>query len=81
MSDFCFDNARNVPVIEPEYSMNEPHDVPNINTWAASVQAAVTAIRQAGYVLMIRLFPKKRLSYIISVLNKCNVANDPPARE
>jgi hypothetical protein len=39
--------------------MNEPHDVPNINTWAASVQAAVTAIRQAGYVVTIHLFPKK----------------------
>ena len=30
--------------------MNEPHDVPDINAWADSVQAAVTAIRQAGYV-------------------------------
>ena len=30
------------------YSMNEPHDVPDITAWAASVQAAVTAIRQAG---------------------------------
>ena len=29
--------------------MNEPHDVPDINLWADSVQAAVTAIRQAGY--------------------------------
>ncbi|CAD6440267.1 a4d1e733-b7c2-4844-9ae4-1dad932047d2 [Sclerotinia trifoliorum] len=28
--------------------MNEPHDMPNITTWAASVQAVVTAIRQAG---------------------------------
>jgi len=27
--------------------MNEPHDVPDINTWAKSVQAAVTAIRKA----------------------------------
>jgi hypothetical protein len=57
--------------------MNEPHDVPDINTWAASVQAAVTAIRQAGYAY----FQKKRLSYLISVLNKGNVANDPPAQE
>ncbi|KAF7348554.1 Glycoside hydrolase family 5 protein [Mycena venus] len=31
--------------------MNEPHDVPDINLWAASVQAAVTAIRKAGQVL------------------------------
>ncbi len=29
-------------------SMNEPHDVPDINLWADSVQAAVTAIRKAG---------------------------------
>ncbi|KAK1764913.1 glycoside hydrolase superfamily [Phialemonium atrogriseum] len=28
--------------------MNEPHDVPDINKWADSVQAAVTAIREAG---------------------------------
>ncbi|KAI9720808.1 MAG: Endoglucanase EG-II [Candelaria pacifica] len=28
--------------------MNEPHDVPDINRWAVSVQAAVTAIRKAG---------------------------------
>ncbi|KAI1424106.1 glycoside hydrolase family 5 protein [Xylaria sp. FL1777] len=27
--------------------MNEPHDVPDINAWAVSAQAAVTAIRQA----------------------------------
>lgn len=33
-------------------SMNEPHDVPDINMWAQSVQAAVTAIRNAGYVNM-----------------------------
>ncbi|KKY15485.1 putative glycoside hydrolase family 5 protein [Phaeomoniella chlamydospora] len=28
--------------------MNEPHDIPNIKTWAQTVQAAVTAIRRAG---------------------------------
>jgi endoglucanase len=28
--------------------MNEPHDVPSITTWAATVQAVVTAIRSAG---------------------------------
>ncbi|KAF5326770.1 hypothetical protein D9619_004471 [Psilocybe cf. subviscida] len=28
--------------------MNEPHDVPDINAWATTVQAAVTAIRNAG---------------------------------
>lgn len=35
--------------------MNEPHDVPDINRWAQSVQAAVTAIRQAGYVIVFYL--------------------------
>jgi len=28
--------------------MNEPHDIPDITTWAATVQAVVMAIRQAG---------------------------------
>ncbi|EUC43585.1 glycoside hydrolase family 5 protein [Bipolaris oryzae ATCC 44560] len=28
--------------------MNEPHDIPDIGRWATTVQAAVTAIRQAG---------------------------------
>ncbi|KAJ9627289.1 Endoglucanase EG-II [Taxawa tesnikishii (nom. ined.)] len=36
--------------------MNEPHDVPDIIRWSQSVQAAVTAIRNAGatsqYILM-----------------------------
>ena len=37
--------------------MNEPHDVPNITAWAASVQAAVTAIRQAGATSQLILLP------------------------
>ena len=37
--------------------MNEPHDVPSITTWAASVQAAVTAIRQAGASSQMILLP------------------------
>lgn len=37
--------------------MNEPHDVPNIQAWAASVQAAVTAIRQAGATSQYILLP------------------------
>jgi endoglucanase len=28
--------------------VNEPHDIPSITTWAATVQAVVTAIRNAG---------------------------------
>ncbi|KIJ54479.1 glycoside hydrolase family 5 protein [Sphaerobolus stellatus SS14] len=38
-------------------TMNEPHDVPDINAWAASVQAAVTAIRQAGATTQMILLP------------------------
>ncbi|KAJ7097054.1 carbohydrate-binding module family 1 protein/Glycoside hydrolase family 5 protein [Mycena belliarum] len=37
--------------------MNEPHDVPNISTWAASVQAVVTAIRNAGATTQMILLP------------------------
>ncbi|KAJ7885201.1 endoglucanase [Mycena olivaceomarginata] len=37
--------------------MNERHDVPDINLWAASVQAAVTAIRKAGATTQIILLP------------------------
>ncbi|MCJ1436795.1 hypothetical protein MMC27_006177 [Xylographa pallens] len=37
--------------------MNEPHDLPDINLWAASVQAAVTAIRTAGATSQIILLP------------------------
>ncbi|EJF63845.1 endoglucanase [Dichomitus squalens LYAD-421 SS1] len=37
--------------------MNEPHDVPDINAWADSVQAAVTAIRQAGATSQLILLP------------------------
>ncbi|KAJ7255315.1 endoglucanase [Mycena rebaudengoi] len=37
--------------------MNEPHDVPDINLWAGSVQAAVTAIRNAGATTHMILLP------------------------
>lgn len=37
--------------------MNEPHDMPSITTWAATVQAAVTAIRQAGATSQYILLP------------------------
>ncbi|KIK55052.1 glycoside hydrolase family 5 protein [Collybiopsis luxurians FD-317 M1] len=37
--------------------MNEPHDVPDIGLWAQSVQAAVTAIRQAGATKQMILLP------------------------
>ncbi|TDL21937.1 glycoside hydrolase family 5 protein, cellulose binding module 1 [Rickenella mellea] len=37
--------------------MNEPHDVPDINLWAGSVQAAVTAIRNAGAKTQLILLP------------------------
>ncbi|KAJ8487851.1 hypothetical protein ONZ45_g14184 [Pleurotus djamor] len=37
--------------------MNEPHDVPDIQRWAQSVQAAVTAIREAGATTQLILLP------------------------
>ena len=37
--------------------MNEPHDIPDIQRWAQSVQAAVTAIRKAGATSQIILLP------------------------
>lgn len=37
--------------------MNEPHDVPDITAWATTVQACVTAIRQAGATSQIILLP------------------------
>lgn len=37
--------------------MNEPHDIPNIQSWADSVQAAVNAIRAAGATSQYILLP------------------------
>lgn len=37
--------------------MNEPHDIPDITLWAESVQAAVTAIRNAGATTQLILLP------------------------
>ncbi|KAG8952224.1 hypothetical protein FRC04_004931 [Tulasnella sp. 424] len=37
--------------------MNEPHDVPDTNAWAATVQAVVTAIRNAGATSQLILLP------------------------
>lgn len=37
--------------------MNEPHDIPNLELWTTSVQAAVTAIRAAGAKTQMILLP------------------------
>ena len=37
--------------------MNEPHDIPNLQSWADSVQAAVNAIRAAGATSQVILIP------------------------
>lgn len=37
--------------------MNEPHDIPDLQSWADSVQAAVTAIRAAGATSQVILIP------------------------
>jgi len=38
-------------------TMNEPHDIPDIDTWADTVQAVVTAIRSAGATSQMILLP------------------------
>ncbi|KAF8587686.1 glycoside hydrolase family 5 protein [Ramaria rubella] len=38
-------------------TMNEPHDIPDITIWAATVQAVVTAIRNAGATTQMILLP------------------------
>lgn len=45
--------------------MNEPHDV-EIDTWAETVQAAVTAIRQAGATSQMILLPGNNWSHALS---------------
>lgn len=37
--------------------MNEPHNIPDMKIWAATVQAAVTAIREAGATTQMILLP------------------------
>lgn len=37
--------------------MNEPHDIPDLQAWADSVQAAVNAIRAAGATSQLILIP------------------------
>lgn len=37
--------------------MNEPHDLPDLSLWAATVQEAVTAIRAAGATTQLILLP------------------------
>jgi hypothetical protein len=47
--------------------MDEPHDIPNIDTWASTVQAAVTAIRNAGVRKTIDPPPWKWLDFCSNV--------------
>jgi len=37
--------------------MNEPHNMPDMAIWAKTIQAAVTAIRQAGTTSQMILLP------------------------
>ena len=51
--------------------MNEPHDVPDIEMWAQSVQAAVTAIRKAGSVFFpIHLYAYFKLTFTHSATSQ-----------
>ena len=46
----------------------QPHDVPDINKWADSVQAVVTAIRKAGATQQIILIPGNEYVLILRSL-------------
>jgi endoglucanase len=48
--------------------MNEPHDLPNLSMWADTVQAAVTAIRQAGAVQQAILLPGNEFTHASSFI-------------
>jgi endoglucanase len=49
--------------------MNEPHDVPDITAWAATVQAVVTAIRQAGATTQMILMPSNNWTAASTVVS------------
>ncbi|KAF7319732.1 Glycoside hydrolase family 5 protein [Mycena kentingensis (nom. inval.)] len=49
--------------------VNEPHDIPNVVTWAATVQTVVTAIRNAGATSQIILLPGNNWQAASSLFN------------
>ena len=57
--------------------MNEPHDLPdpNLATWADTVQAAVTAIRQAGATTQIILLPGTDFTHASTLVENGSAGN------
>ncbi|KAL1296785.1 hypothetical protein AAFC00_000247 [Neodothiora populina] len=54
--------------------MNEPHDVPDITTWASTVQEAVTAIRKAGATDNLILLPGNDWTHAASFVSDGSAA-------
>ncbi|KAI1340433.1 glycoside hydrolase superfamily [Xylariaceae sp. FL0016] len=57
--------------------MNEPHDLPDedLATWAATVQAAVTAIRQAGATTQTILLPGTDFTHAVTFVENGSAGN------
>ncbi|KAI1501587.1 glycoside hydrolase superfamily [Biscogniauxia marginata] len=55
--------------------MNEPHDLPDLSTWADTVQAAVTAIRQAGATTQTILLPGTEFTHASSFVENGSAGN------
>ncbi|OCK74050.1 glycoside hydrolase family 5 protein [Lepidopterella palustris CBS 459.81] len=54
--------------------MNEPHNIPDIWTWADTIQASVTAIRQAGATSQMILLPGNNYSGAASFVSSGSAA-------
>ncbi|KAI0599700.1 glycoside hydrolase superfamily [Biscogniauxia sp. FL1348] len=55
--------------------MNEPHDLPNLSTWADTVQVAVTAIRRAGATTQTILLPGTEFTHASSFVENGSAGN------
>ncbi|KAL1849856.1 hypothetical protein VTK73DRAFT_9798 [Phialemonium thermophilum] len=55
--------------------MNEPHDLPDLSRWADTVQAAVTAIRQAGATTQTILLPGTEFTHASTFVENGSAGN------
>lgn len=55
--------------------MNEPHDLPDLSTWADTVQAAVTAIREAGATTQTILLPGTDFTHALGFVENGSAGN------
>jgi endoglucanase len=55
--------------------MNEPHNIPDMAVWAGTVQAAVTAIRQAGATTQLILLPGNDFTGAQTFVNNGSAGN------